>query len=81
MKYYHKEGESQEVAVVELDSDSAEIAEKDVITEPDDNDQVDHTQHCSASVTDNSFHRLFDSDDNDSESSFEGFLPEDISKD
>ena len=67
--------------VVELDSDSAEIPEKDVITEPDNNDRMDHTQHCSASVTGNCFHRPFDSDDNDSESSLEGFLPEDIFKD
>ena len=79
VKYYHKADENQEVATVELDSDSAEIADEDVITdtELEGNDQMGHTQHCSDS--DNSFLRLFDSDDNESESNcFEGFLPQDF---
>jgi hypothetical protein len=83
VKYYHKADKSEDVAVVELDSHSAEIAEvpeEDVITNTvsNDNDQMDHTQHCSD--TDNSFLTLFDSDDSDSDS-FEGFLPKDIFKD
>ena len=77
VKYYHKVDENQEVAAVELDSDSGEIADEDVITdtELDDNDQMGRTQHCSDS--DNSFLRLFDSDDNESDC-FEGFLPQDF---
>jgi hypothetical protein len=72
---------SHKVAVVGLDSDSDEISEEDVITASD-NDLMHHTVHTmsgSGSDTDdvNTFHRLFDSDDNASDS-FEGFLPEDI---
>ena len=72
---------SHKVAVVGLDSDSDEISEEDVITASD-NDLMHHTVHTmsgSGSDTDDvsTFHRLFDSDDNASDS-FEGFLPEDI---